>query len=109
MRGGKKRDGKTDRHQGDTQRSAGRDGGFEGDDPGCRGDRAKRHQDTDRQRSGVTLGERLEPLRLLRGELAVFYEPGDVENDLDAAPFVRSLKSRGGLRRAFHRDCAAAR
>jgi hypothetical protein len=77
------RDAKTDRHQGDTQRRAGREGGLEADDPGCHGDRAKRQQHIDRQRSGITLGKRLEPLGLLRGKLAFFYQPGDVENDLD--------------------------
>jgi hypothetical protein len=38
-------------------------------------------QRVSRQRSGVTLGKRLEPLGLLRGKLALFNEPGDVEND----------------------------
>jgi hypothetical protein len=37
-------------------------------------------------RSGVTLGKRLEPLGLLRGKLALLYQPGDVENDLDGWP-----------------------
>jgi hypothetical protein len=54
--------------------------------PGCHCDRAKRHQHIDRQRSGVTLGKRLKPLGLLPGQLAVLYQPGDVENDLDNWP-----------------------
>jgi hypothetical protein len=33
----------------DTQRRTGREGRFEGDDPGCDRDRAKRHQHIDRQ------------------------------------------------------------
>jgi hypothetical protein len=40
----------------------------------------------DRQRSSVTLDKRLEPLSLLRAELALVYQPGDVENDLAATP-----------------------
>jgi hypothetical protein len=80
---GEERDAKTDHHQGDTKCRTGREGGFEGDNPSCHRDRAKRHQHIDRQRSGVTSSERLEPLGLLRGKLALLYQPGDVENDLD--------------------------
>ena len=86
MLGGEERDGKADRHQGDTQRRPGREGGFEGDDPDCHRDRTKRHQHIDRQRSGITLGKRLKPLGLLSGKLALLYQPGDVENDLDNWP-----------------------
>ena len=39
-----------------------------------------------RQRSGVTPSEGLEPLGPLRGKLALFYQPGDVENDLATLP-----------------------
>jgi hypothetical protein len=39
--GGKERDGKADPRQDDAQRRAGREGRFEGDDPGCHRDRAK--------------------------------------------------------------------
>jgi len=81
--GGEERDAKTKYHEGDTKCRTGREGGFEGDDPGCHRDRAKRHQHIDRQRSGVTSSERLEPLGLLRGKLTLFYQSGDVENDLD--------------------------
>jgi hypothetical protein len=54
-----------------------------GRDPGCHRDRTKRHQHIDRQRAGVTLGKRMKPLSLLRGELAFVYQPGDFENDPD--------------------------
>jgi hypothetical protein len=77
------RDDKADRHQGDTECRTGREAGFQGDDPGCHRDYAKRHQHVDRQRSGITLGECLEPLGLLRGELAFLYQPSNVENDLE--------------------------
>ena len=63
-----------------------REGGFEGDDPGCHRDRAKRHQHIDRERSGITRGKRLKPLSLLRGELTFLYQPGDIENDPDGRP-----------------------
>jgi hypothetical protein len=37
--GGEERDAKADRHQGDTYRRTGREGGFESDDPRCHRDR----------------------------------------------------------------------
>ena len=83
MLGGEERDAKTDRHQGDTKCRTGRERGVEGDDPGYHRNRAKRHQNIDRQRSGVTLGKRLEPRGLLGGKLALLYKPGDIENDFD--------------------------
>ena len=46
---GVERDPKADRHQGDTEGRTGREGRFEGDDPGCHRDRAKRHQHICRQ------------------------------------------------------------
>ena len=84
--GGEEEDRKADRHQGDTKCRTACKGGFERDDPGCHRDRTKRHQHIYRQRSGVTLGKRLESVGLLRGELGLLYQPSDVENDPDGRP-----------------------
>jgi hypothetical protein len=49
---------------------------LEGDDPGCHRDRAERHQHIDCQRSGVTLGKRLETVGFLRSTLSPLVPDG---------------------------------
>ena len=46
-------------------------------------DRAKGHQDIDRERARVARGQSLQPLGLFGAELALLHQTGDVENDLD--------------------------
>jgi len=56
---------------------------IERQDAGGDRDRAKRHQNVDRQGAEVARGERLQLFGLSRCELAIPHQPRDIENDFD--------------------------